>query len=280
MGQRHQIYIRIENPLKKVEEPFLFDSDGEKMKEAEILYGKGKYSVIPFHHQWLFGTSAVGMLVKIMTEVHKAKGTRHPFSPDLDNLPYETSFRSDNLAGFGLIEFIQALITITDFEVSEIGGRFGVERLIYIGDEHYDKETKKKSNYSHQKSCDCGDNNDGVMIIDVPSKKYCFMNIFEQDTSRDCRASVYSLPQLTPVSALDYQKAYYPTTKRTISDYQVDRAGGIEEALKEHREMAEAIKEIVKDFDVLSLAEVKKMFPKTYKDHKKYMESKGKKCLV
>jgi len=269
MGQRFQTFIRIKNPLKKKEiSGAIYNTDEADKKEAELYFGKGKYSIIPFHHQWLYGTTAVGMLVAIMKQIHLAKGDRHPFSKDLTYIPYDTDHRRDKKRGYGLIEFIQQLISITDFEVSEIGGRFGVERLHYIGDEHYDYETKEKRDYSHQENCDYGDNNDGIMIIDVPSKKYCFMNISEQ--YRDC-TSASRLPQLEPVSALNYQKAYYPTTKLGLSLHTLkeDSKIKIKETLIENREMAKALKLILEPFDILSLAEVKKIFPKTYKEFEK-----------
>lgn len=257
MGQRHQIYIRIANPLKKEElRGAIHKANVKDNKEAELYFGKGKYSVIPFHHQWLYGATAVGMLVNIMKKVHEAKGDTHPFSPDLTQIPY-ADHRTEKQAGYGLIEFIKALISITDFEVSQISGRFGIERLTYIGDEHYDYETKKSDKYSHQKSCDNGDNNDGIMIIDVPSKKYCFMNIYEQDKEY-CSAGY--LPQLEPCHAMHYFEAYYPLVKRDDET---------KETLAENKEIAGELTEIVKDFDVLSLAEVKKMFPQTYRDFEK-----------
>lgn len=265
MGQRHQIYIRIENPLKKKELTGAVISEADK-QEAELYFGKSKYSVIPFHHQWLFGTTAVGLLVSVMKRVYEAKGDSHPFSPDLSYIPYRKNYSSTTLEGYGLVELIKGLISVTDFEVSEIGGRFGVESLTYIGDEHYNYETKKVSRKwaNHQKSCDNGDNNDGIMIIDVPSKKYCFMNIYDQDKTY---TSANSLPKLEPVSALDYQKAYYPTKKH--SDVTA-------EEILNNKEMVKNLKPLVEKFEVLSLTEVKKMFPKTYREFKKEKLAKAK----
>jgi len=278
MGQRAQIFIRIENPLKKEKlEGSLWNEDDRK--EAKLYFGNKKYSVIPFHHQWLYGTTAIGMLVKIMKEVNLAKGQEHPFSPDLVNIPYTDN--REKFRGYGVIEFVKAIISTTDFEVSEINGRFGVERVTYIGDEHYDYEKRKKNKgwTNHQEYCDCGDNNDGIMIIDVPSKKYCFMNISEQ-YKKDC-ASSSCLPTLQPVNAHDYQVAYYPILKKRLTSYTIqDNCNNdkekIKELLTENREMAVAIYEITKEFGVLSLKEVTKMFPKTYKTFKQEQTKKKK----
>jgi len=269
MGQRSQIYIRIENPLKKEKLGGAIYKD-EYKKEAELYFGKGKYSIIPFHHQWLYGMTFVGVLVKIMKEANLAEGGNHPFSPDLTNIPYE-NWNSDKLKGYGLVEFIQALISIPDFEVSKIGGRFKVESFTYIGDEHYDYDTKKVNRKwaNQQQICDGGDNNDGILIIDIPNKKYCFMNPSTHYSERGGRAS--NLKQLVPASVLEYQRAYYPTVRRMITDYEYksqcnsDEAQ-VQELLVENREMIQQIKEMTKDFAVLSLEEVKKIFPKTYKE--------------
>jgi hypothetical protein len=285
MGQRHQIYIRIENPLKKDVKGELWNDDDKK--SAELYYGTGKYSIIPFHHQWLYGATAAGMLVNIMKDVHRSKGERHPFSPDFIQMPYYTNWNDrEKKRGYGLIDFIQQMITITDFDVSEIAGRFGVERTHYIGDEHYDyeKEVVRGRWINHQKVCDHGDNNDGVMIIDVPSKKYCFMNIFEYN--EEYKEGIHSLPSLQPVSAVDYVRAYYPTTKATLGEYELKgRHNGdkmskdelkkhIQETLEYNREVVKGIQEIVKDFEVLSLKEVKSMFRRTYNLEKKRLARK------
>lgn len=261
MGQRMQCYIRIANPLKTKElSGGIYDK--KDIKEAELYFGKDKFSIIPFHHQWLYGITAVGMLVKILKEVKRAKGDSHPFSPTLSYIPYSKQF---DKKGFGLIELIQAMISVTDFETSLIGGRFGKENLTYIGDEHFDFEAKKVNRKwaNHQKRCDMGDNNDGIMIIDVPSKKYCFMNIVKQYKGKDGRCCSYRLPQLKPVSAMDYHLAYYPLTEKELSEYYLEK-DKTPQILKEHASMAKRLEKIVSKFDVLSLAEVTTMFPQTF----------------
>lgn len=272
MGQRFQAYIRIENPLHKAKNSGDIWNDEDK-KKAELYFGKKKFSVIPFHHQWLYGLTAAGVLVKIMKEVLRAKGESHPFSPELKNIPYRQDY--NKLPGYGLVELIQALFNTSDLDVSEIGGRFGVERTCYIGDEHFDYEkgsvNRKWAN--QQERCDMGDNNDGIMIIDVATKKHCFMNLFETDR-KEGKGSVYSLPQLEPVSVIDYVRAYYPTEKSKLSSYvKKDQCGNdnakIQEVLDENREIIRQLTEIVKDYQVLSLEEVKAMFPKTYKEVEK-----------
>ena len=174
MGQRSQVFIIVNNPLKNCENSGDVYSE-ERNKEAKLYFGTGKKSVIPFHHQWLYGATFAAVLSKILKEAKTAKGDRHPFSPDFKYFSDRNDIRKD--AGYGFIEIIRNIISLPDAEVSEIAGRWKAENFVYIGDEHYDYDTKEKSAFNHQKRCDVGDNNDGILIVDIPSKKYCFMNI-------------------------------------------------------------------------------------------------------
>ena len=121
MGQRHQLFIRIENPLKKETlKGAITKSEKSRIKEAELYFGKGKYSIIPFHHQWLFGATAVSILMKILKETKIARGEHHPFSNDFSSIPYQQNY--DKISGYGAIELIQALFMLTDFETFELTG--------------------------------------------------------------------------------------------------------------------------------------------------------------
>lgn len=48
MGQRHQIFIKVANPVKS----FYPHDITDKMKK---LFGTKDYTILPFHNQWLFG---------------------------------------------------------------------------------------------------------------------------------------------------------------------------------------------------------------------------------
>jgi hypothetical protein len=113
-----------------------------------------------------------------------------------------------------------------------------------------------------------GDNNDGITIIDLVENKYCFMNICEQDLSS---YKVYSLPSLTPVDARAYVTAYYGETIETHNPYYF---GNHERELitKTREEQQEIINKTIEinrmvlegfdKFEVLTQAEIKKIFPK------------------
>ncbi len=116
-----------------------------------------------------------------------------------------------------------------------------------------------------------GDNNDGITIIDTIENKYCFMNI---DTYADPSESYYdakALPQLKPVSAREYVAAYYGETIMTTNPYYFgdhDRSKVTKTPDEQQKFVDSAIKinkAAAKGFDkfeILTLAEIKTMFPK------------------
>jgi hypothetical protein len=111
---------------------------------------------------------------------------------------------------------------------------------------------------------DGGDNNDGITIIDMVNKKYCLMNIYEK--SDEVRQDAYDLPKFEPVSALEYVKAYYPDNVDGLNDYvkkDLD-SEGIQEKIDSHKEVLAEIEEMFKGMEVMTLEEVKEIFPKVY----------------
>jgi hypothetical protein len=49
MGQRHQIFIKVNNPLK-LKRVYADDTD---KKLARKMFGSGKHTILAIHHQWL-----------------------------------------------------------------------------------------------------------------------------------------------------------------------------------------------------------------------------------
>ncbi len=271
MGQRHQIYIRIHNPLKNaevVEDLKSFDSKHKQIKHAKAIFGEGDYSVLAFHHQWLYGMTAAAVCANIMKEVHNSESECHPLNKNYGTLPYPANMSSDNNYDKvdGYIQLLQSLLfNQFNTKFTEQGARFGIERTCFLNNELYDRETevRETGRYDYCKNFTVGDNNDGVTIIDVVNKKYCFVNIGGDST-------VEKLPRLVPSSVIDYVRAYYPTERKKLGAYCIkeechnDKAK-IAEKLSEHRGTIIFLKEEFKNFALLSLDEVKEMFPEVYK---------------
>lgn len=271
MGQRHQIYIRIHNPLKN--EDFVkdikgFGSKGTLFARTKRFFGTGETSILAFHHQWLFGMTAAAVCHKIMLEAMKSDHPIHIFSKEIDKCPYPTNFNSDTDKIDGYQELVKAVIFIQDdLQFAENGARYGIQDAFFTNEECYNKKGEKEYGDCRE-DFRCGDNNDGIMIIDCITKKYCFMNIGFGDST------VMKLPELVPLSAGRYVHAYYPTTEKTLGSYTRKREyendkEKIQECLADHKSKLEFVIEQFKKFKVLSRKEVAEIFPAVYSEEKK-----------
>ena len=263
MGQRSQTFIKINNPLKNKEyKKELCESD---LSSARKIFGNAKHSVIPFYHQWLFGLTFAGMSFNILSEVRKAKGKFHPFSKDYSKTSYAK--RTDRIFGntqaYGTIDIITDLISMqSNTEIAEKTNRFGHEAFSYIGDECYNEKGVKESKWGDIRAdFTIEDNNDGVLIIDAVEMKYGFYrDVYEKNILFQ-----------EPVSAKEYVRKYYPTSQSELSDYaikQAEKGKGVEQLLSDNLETIIFTKDLLQYFQVLSLKEVKTIFPKMYKEKK------------
>ena len=182
MGQRHQIFIKVANPIK-----FRYSKNWTDLSEAKKALGNGKTTVIAIHHQWLYGRSAVVNLINIMdfTDDKIRANNNNPFF--------------DNFTCNSYGEWKQQLMMIIQVQANKLHPRgLGIENMIYLNDDEPNMRL----------ACDEGDNNDGITIVDAINRKYCFMNIYEQKLNEEYE-SVCLLPSMIPVSASDYANAYY-----------------------------------------------------------------------
>lgn len=211
MGQRHQFFIVMPNPIK-----FRWGQWWTDKTKARKALGNGKTTVIAIHHQWMFGRSALINLMNVMdfTDTKIMSKFNNPFSPDNQTNTYE--------------EWRDLLMNVIQVQANKLHPRgIGYENMCYLNDD--EPEMREHFNY--------GDNNDGITIIDTINRKYCFMNIYDQDLD-DENNNVYLLPKLEPVNADAYVTAYYPKNSNK----------------KFTRPLAK--------YQVLTIREVKKLFPK------------------
>lgn len=186
MGQRHQIFIKTLNPLK-LKRSYLND---EEKKEAKKIFGSGKYTVLAFHHQWLYGYSAAVNISNVMTI------TNPDLIAEFQN-PFDESYMVNSLE-----EYINTIKTMVQMQFNPIHPRgIGIERIHFLN-----KDEPEMRHYF-----DAGDNNDGISIIDTIERKYCLMNI--SSYSPEDADGIYSLKQFEPVNADAYVNAYYPKSK-------------------------------------------------------------------
>lgn len=248
MGQRHQIFIRIANPVKFLN----FKNKVEKVKYENEL-GTEDTTVLAFHNQWLYGRSALQNCLNLLKfgkqfskdiklGVEKYGGYDCPFSPNAWG------------SNFDLPEIIRSIEFVMNFRpVNTAWLGAGLGRTYYIGEMDCDSNIRKDFTR--------GDNNDGVTIIDLIENKYCFVNIYEQEKKSH---SVCELPSMKPVSAAEYVKAYYGETISRTNPYyfkktanKEDKQKVVDSAIKTNLQASKGFNE----FEVLTLDELQSIFP-------------------
>jgi len=235
MGQRHQLFVKIKNPLKQERITF----EGEDLKRANKIFGKGKFSVLAFHHQWLYGKSAAVNVIETLKKCNPETAASYsPFAVD--------GWYQD------LDRWLNQVTAIISVQTSELHPRgIGYEGFSFLNESEPDMR-------SH---CDYGDNNDGITIIDAVEQKYCMMNMCDEDHEY---ISIYNLPKLYPADTRAYLKLYYPETVTGAEDvyaYRKFDGAKIRELVKENIQNNGEVSAITNKFDVLTIAELKKIFP-------------------
>ncbi len=253
MGQRHQIFIRIANPIKHMRG---LGNKDTKLASLKKQLGNGDTCILAFHHQWLYGRSALANAVRILKFgsqfTTKQKLTKDGYE-QAPFLPNYMQWYVDELR-----EVTDALAFIMNYQATdEPWLKAGLNRgCFYIG------ETDGNINHDFT----MGDNNDGITIIDLVNNKYCFMNPFESYSTEDgeLHHSASDLPTLKPCSAHDYVDCYYGEKLDTCNPYYLkdktaeEQAKIIEDNIKTNAMLVKRFKK----FKILTLAEIDKMFPK------------------
>jgi hypothetical protein len=250
MGQRHQVFLRVPNPVKVFKN---HKQTAEEKKKYLKMFGSGKYTILAFHHQWLYGLSAVSNAAQVLNFIKNSRGNeyRDVFSESIMGMEFSNADH--------FVQFVKMLMgIITD---SEHPRGCGFERFTFLNED----EPDMRELYTH------GDNNDGITIIDTETLKYCFMNIGGDST-------IEMVERYKPISGEDYGKLYYPHTKvaydekfkkqeyteEDIESY-VLNGKTLEEKIQGNIDSCKPVFEKIKDFQILSKGEVDKMFPKTAK---------------
>ena len=253
MGQRHQIFLKVLNPVKNER---LFTMDGERTK-ARKVFGSGKYTVIALHHQWLYGRSAPVNLLNMMlyTNQETMEHYSNPFGKDFYSNGEST-----------LKEYADSVMGMLQVQPNLLHPRgIGKERMHFL---NIDDPIMRKD-------FTMGDNNDGITIIDTIEKKYCMMNISDYgDDDNEINQSASDLQVLLPVSAKEYMQAYYPETVKGFSEYykEDNTTQELADMAKENiHENNKIVDEVLRSLTggVLTIPELKKIFPKYYKEKAK-----------
>ena len=139
MGQRQQIYIKIDNPAKYSR---LWDE--KEKKQLRALFGNGKHTIVALHHQWLYGRSSVATLIDLLDVTNKETMG--------DSNPFNTEIMIRTVDGF--VNELMMMIQVSRCPLAPRG--IGIEHMVLLNiDEPIHRHDFRQ-----------GDNNDGIMIID------------------------------------------------------------------------------------------------------------------
>lgn len=254
MGQRHQIFIQVPNPVKV----FNMRNPIEKKRYMKMFGGRNN-TVLAFHHQWLYGLSAVFNVNTVLQFVKNCKLGSYRNMFDKNTIAHAFSTPEQ------YVQFITDLMSIITDPNHPRG--CGIEGFWCLN------ETEPDMRHSY----DCGDNNDGITIIDALTGKYCFMNIGGDSTIEQAEPNV-------PLSATEYGSLYYPQSIEAIEAFlkhEEERSGEpyteaevkqyIYKGTTKEKRVASNIKDCkaifkkVSKYEVLTMGEIKKIFPRLAK---------------
>ena len=236
MGQRQQIYIKIDNPAKYSR---LWDE--KEKKKLRALFGNGKYTIVALHHQWLYGRSSVATLIDLLNVTNKeTMGDSNPFNT-------ETMIRTADSFANELMMMIQ----VSRCPLAPRG--IGIEHMILLNIDEPIHRTDFRQ----------GDNNDGIMIIDSIERKYCFMNTWKKTNHRASK-----LQPMKPSTAKQYMKCYYGETINQLTEYDTEGkdVSELTELINDNKKGNKELNDLLNESNVTLLTEkeLKKMFPKVY----------------
>lgn len=254
MGQRHQIFVKIVNPVKA---QYNTSSITAEMKK---LCGNGEYAILPYHNQWLYGRSALQHALNLLIHASQFSKKDKVGEDGAHTSPFTKNGLSYNFSNFD--KLVQAVGFIMNYNQKNTEfNNAGLSGSWYIG----------KEDYGIQNDFTRGDNNDGITIIDTIENKYCFMNISEWKNrdEGECMHNASDLPYLVPQSAHDYVNAYYGETIDYVNDYHVERATAkgktISDVVAQHAKDNNKLVKQFKKFELLTVEDIIAMFPKMKK---------------
>lgn len=248
MGQRSQILVVIPNPVKHLD----FNNKAEK-EQAIAMFGNGKTTILSYHNQWCYGRGLVQQCLNLLNFAKNftKKDILHKYGEY--DVPYSVGGYGNR---FRTIEKITTAIGfIMNFRPETTNWlKAGFGSSFFVGSDKYDIELREDFTR--------GDNNDGVIIVDMINKKYCFVNPYSKDKER--ANSVRDLPKCKPFDAHSYVKCYYGETIKTTNPYHLENK--TKEQQQEYvNQQIKINAELVKGFEkfkVFTFEELDVLFPK------------------
>jgi hypothetical protein len=211
----------------------------EKYDRWVAMYGTETFINVVFHNDYCSGKNLVNIACHLMEMATKLR------SGELDINPFLRSnweFGSRNLPGICVYNEPETAIA---FLHAYISGSFTSRLAAHCSSGIPFFELVNRSIYDDQPGAgviyrfDELDNNDGILLVDMVSKKYCFMMT---DTFDPSNAKV-EYEKFVPISALDYLLAFHPV----ISD--------------KDAKTTKVFKKSMIEFNILTAEDVREWFP-------------------
>lgn len=227
MGQRHQIYI-----ITKEEQ---YSQKTKKYTSKKQVYG--------FHNQWLYGKNALRTCMRVL------RYASHHADDNGSDL-----VRGSMNYGSGLNSVNEKFKSLLQVDVET-----GYSAMVYAFQHNLNKdENFLEANQDPR----FGDNNNGITIIDLrdlSNSKYCFMSVSHLEGLRDDMENNYE--NFKAMSAEHYLTLHYDLDEKPEADATIEDKKRLASHLMECRDLLVRFSV----FDVLTDAEVKKLFPKMFK---------------
>ena len=168
MGQRHQIFIKVNNPIK-LKRNYVSKEENSK---ARKIFGNGKHTILAIHHQWLYGRSAVYNIGHIFDITKNMNDYNNPFSDD---------YLVDSLDSY--INDVMMLLQVQTNPLHPRGT--GIEKMTFLNTECLDENGNYEDKWGDIRlDFRNGDNNDGIkeLLINIIKQNN---KTFEYDLGED-----------------------------------------------------------------------------------------------
>lgn len=217
--------------------------------------GSRKYTVLAYHHQWLYGLTFPALIHQLLefyqSEEKADKYDNHPRNMEWFLRDLGIGFADPNTVIQRFVDFHTFLLSIYTHPWEGTRNK-ALEGFRFLNLDEPDM----------REHFDYGDNNDGVCIVDPLEGAYAFLNIHNPLTSEELEEyqwGVYGIEPYTPTSAADYVKAYYPVDPLKVSP---DEAKRMDAVLAENTKKVNLTDQKYQPYRLLAMEEIIKIFPR------------------
>ncbi len=237
-----------------------------------LRYGTRDTIIVAFYHQWLYGRTfpvVASMLLLMSKSFNTARSPKNSnyLSAEMwgDQYPHSNTKDIDFDDPHTLIGWMEKYMSnLFDYELGQYT-RSGVEHYSLLNEEHEPNDIMR-----YDEDFTIGDNNDGVLIIDMTQSQYCFIKINAYGDDN------INFQYLKPVNTLSYIKSYYPECVEDTQDLEGEELEKEKKNFVNNKKINAKFAKRLKPYTVLTSEDLITMFPKLKKDLTKASKSSKK----